>query len=86
MKISRPEVLNIRCLNWKTAIIVFMKNAAWLEDDKKVVSEFPCLLGRPVPEELRGHKLVAVMSHKVNIIVNNVQVLLFHVFVLLVLY
>ena len=62
-----------------------MKNAAWLEDDKKVVNEFPCLLGRPVPEELRGHKLVAVMSHKVNIIVNNVQVLLFHVFVLLVL-
>jgi len=62
-----------------------MKNAAWLEDDKKVVNEFPCLLGRPVPEELRGHTLVAVMSHKVDVIVNNVQVLLFHVFVLLVL-
>jgi len=25
LKISRPGVFNIRCLNWNTAIIVFMK-------------------------------------------------------------
>ena len=55
--------------------IVFRKNAAWIEDDKKVVNEFPCLLGSPVPDQLRDHKKVAVMSHKVNITVNNVKVL-----------
>ena len=48
LKISRPGVFYIRCLNWNTAIIVFMKNSAWIEDDKKVVTELPCLLGHPV--------------------------------------
>ena len=47
LKISRPGDFDIRCLRWNTAIIVFMKDAAWIEDDIKVVIEFPCLLGHP---------------------------------------
>ena len=35
LKIARP---GIRCLNWKTAKIVFMKNATCIEDDIKVVT------------------------------------------------
>ena len=31
----KTGVLNIRCLSWNNAIIVFMKNAEWIEDDKK---------------------------------------------------
>ena len=49
LKISRPGVFDIRCLRWNTAIIVFMKDAAWIEDDIKVVTECPCLLGQPGP-------------------------------------
>ena len=48
LKISRPGVFDIRRLSWNTAIVVFIKNAAWFEDDIKVVTEFPCLLGHPV--------------------------------------
>ena len=50
LKLSRPGVCDIRCLSWNTAIIVFMKSAAWVEDDLLVVTEFPCLLGHPVLE------------------------------------
>jgi len=49
LKISRPGAFDNRCLSWKTAKIVFMKNAAWIEDDIKIVTKFPCLLGHPVP-------------------------------------
>ncbi len=45
LKISRPGAFDIRCLSWNTAIIVFIKNVAWIEDDIKVVTEFPCLWG-----------------------------------------
>ena len=36
LKISRPDFLYIRWLNWNTAIIVFMKNAARIKGDMKV--------------------------------------------------
>ena len=47
-KISKSGVFDIRCLSLNTAIIVLMKNAKWIEDDIKVVTEFPSLLGYPV--------------------------------------
>ena len=48
LKISKSGVFDIRCLSLNTAMIVLMKNATWIEDDIKVVSQFPCLLGHPV--------------------------------------
>ena len=50
LKISRPGVFDIRCLSLNTAI----KNAAWIEDDIKVVTEFPCLLGHLVLRYCKG--------------------------------
>ena len=47
-KISGPGVFDKRSLSWNIAIIVFIKNTAWIEDYIKVVTEFPCLLGHPV--------------------------------------
>ena len=52
LKISRPGVFELRCLSWNTAIIVFKKNGAWIEDDIKAVTEFPCLLVHSVYSEL----------------------------------
>jgi len=47
LKISRPGVFVVICLSWNTVMIVFMKNAAWIEDDIKVVTPSPFLLGHP---------------------------------------
>ena len=59
LKVSRPGVFDIRCLSWNTAIIVFMKNASWIDDDIKVVNEFPCLLEHPSVSKLVQRKLLS---------------------------
>ena len=46
LEISRPGVYDIVCLNWNTAIIVFLKNSEWIEDDIKVFTLL--ILGHPV--------------------------------------
>ena len=38
LKISSSGVFDIRRLSWNTAIIVFLKNAEWIEDDIKIVT------------------------------------------------
>ena len=48
LKISRPGVYDVSCLNGRTTIIMFMKNVTWIEDGIKVITEFTCLLGHPV--------------------------------------
>ena len=50
LKISRPGVFGIRCVNISgiLQLLCSWKNATWIEDDIKVVTEFPCLLGDAV--------------------------------------
>jgi len=38
----KTGVLDIRCLSWNNAIIVFMKKGRMDRRDIKVVTEFPC--------------------------------------------
>ena len=45
LKISRPGVFDVICVNWNTAIIVFMPHES--------KTSFPCLLGHPVGTYLR---------------------------------
>ena len=60
----RPDVFDIRCLIWNTAIIKFTKDAAWTEDDIKVVTEFPCFFGTPCMLQIK--RTISVISNNLS--------------------